>query len=74
MKLSGWDSNSSCPRMLLPAALFPAPERPSKIRRSSGGVDNCDGDEGGDEEDRGTGVGEAPNVCVVYEEGEKVGE
>lgn len=58
MKLSELDSNSSSPRMMLPAALFPDPDRPSMIRRSSG-VDDGGGENAGGVEDWDTGEGEA---------------
>lgn len=35
VRLSGYESNSCRPRMALPAALFPDPERPRSTRRSS---------------------------------------
>lgn len=59
--------------MVLPAALFPDPDRPSKTRRTSGVDDARDGDEGG-VEDWDMGEGEAAKVCVEYEEKEKTGE
>lgn len=58
VRLSGHDSNSSRPRMALPAALFPDPDRPRSTRRSSGegeADEKCEeeeGEEGGGEEEK----------------------
>lgn len=46
MKLSGHDSNFFDPRIMLPAVLFPDPDRPSSIRRSSGHDELNEADEG----------------------------
>lgn len=39
VRLSGHVSNSSCPSIMLPAVLFPDPDRPSSTKRSSGEED-----------------------------------
>lgn len=67
MKLSGYDSNSCRPRMALPAALFPDPDRPRSTRRSSAGgeagAEEEEGEEGGSEEEkRGAPGAEAADV------------
>lgn len=49
MRLSGQDSNSSRPSMTLPAVLFPAPDRPSSTRRSSGEDEADEENEKGEE-------------------------
>lgn len=36
VRLSVWDLNSSRPRILFPAVLFPAPDLPRRTSRSSG--------------------------------------
>lgn len=69
VRLSGCDSNSSRPSITLPAVLFPAPERPSSTRRSSG-EDEADGREEEDEGDEGTETGEEAKFA---EEGEEEG-
>lgn len=67
VRLSGCDSNCSCPSMTLPAVLFPAPERPSSTRRSSG-EDEADGRDEGGEEDEGTEKGEEAKLAEEEEE------
>lgn len=64
MRLSGCDSNSSCPSMMLPALLFPDPDRPSSTKRSS---EEEEAEEGGEEEE-GAKLGEEG------EQGEKKGD
>lgn len=66
MKLSGHDSNSFDPRMMLPAVLFPDPDRPSSTRRSSG-------DDEVNEVDEGIAEGEKATVGEEEEE-EKTGD
>lgn len=61
MRLSGTVLNASCPSMMLPAVLFPDPDRPSSTSRSSAAdeVDEAAGKE--EEEEReveGAKVGE----------------
>lgn len=66
VRLSGQDSNSFRPSMLLPAALFPAPDRPSSTRRSSVG------DEGEVDARNGKGgTGEGSETGEVVEVGEE---
>lgn len=47
MRLSGRVLNAPCPRMVLPAVLFPDPDRPSSTSRSSEAdeVDEAAGEE-----------------------------
>lgn len=72
MKLSGYDSNSSRLRILLPAVLFPAPDRPSSTRRNSG-EDEEDEAEVGNEKDDEDLVDEGNDVDEV-DEGKEDGE
>lgn len=82
VRLSGRDTNSSHPRILLPAALFPDPDLPSSTRRSSGADEEEDEDEerleAGDvevdeEEEKRNAEGEPAKVGEECE-GEKTGE
>lgn len=50
VRLSGRVLNSSCPNRMLPAALFPDPDRPSRTRRNSG-ADETVGKEEEEEEE-----------------------
>lgn len=54
MRLSGHVSKASCPSILLPATLFPDPDRPINTRRSSEEDEDNVGDEGveADEENK----------------------
>lgn len=58
VRLSGYESNSCRPRMALPAALFPDPDRPSSTRRSSAEgeageeSEEEEGEEGGSKEEK----------------------
>jgi len=73
LRLSGRDSNPSRPSMLLPAALFPAPDRPSSTRRSSG-EDEGEGDSANEEGEAGEGNKAGEGSKVGDEEEEKTGE
>lgn len=68
VRLSGRDTNSSHPRILLPAALFPDPDLPSSTRRSSG----ADEEEAEDEERLVAGDVEVDEVEKRNAEGEPV--
>lgn len=69
VRLSGYDSNSCRPRMALPAALFPDPDRPRSTRRSSAegeSGEECEEEEdeegGSDEEKTGAPGADAADV------------
>lgn len=66
VRLSGSVLNSSCPKMMLPAVLFPDPDRPSRTSRSSG-VDEAEEAAGEEREDGGEGE-EVAKVGVGVEE------